>query len=424
MVGKPSPCSGGGPERTVLVVYGTRPEAIKMAPVVRALAASPLFRPVVAVTGQHRSMLDQVNTLFGIVPDFDLDVLQQGQTLAGVTTRSLGGLEATITQVQPHIVIVQGDTTTTFTGSLAAFYLGVPIVHLEAGLRTNDPTSPFPEEINRRLTSQLADLHLAPTPTSRDNLLAEGIKPDTVFVVGNTVIDSLLWVVNEPMPTDDPLLAELERTAAGTRPVLLVTAHRRESWGEPMRNIGHALARLATDRPDLLIVFPIHRNPTVRAAIMPAVSGLANVIVSDPVDYAVFARLMNRATIVLTDSGGVQEEAPSLGKPVLVMRDITERPEGVEAGTVALVGTDPDRIVDSVGRLLDDPLAYAVMAEAVNPYGDGEAARRTVAVLAHYFGVGAPADEFVPRSSLPADPRAIGVPRQVRTPVTPPEFRI
>ncbi|WP_322753185.1 non-hydrolyzing UDP-N-acetylglucosamine 2-epimerase [Frankia sp. Cas3] len=406
-----------GPDRTVLVIYGTRPEAIKMAPVVRELAASPFFRPVVAVTGQHRSMLDQVNNLFGIVPDVDLDVLQQGQTLAGVTTRSLGGLEAAITEIQPHIVIVQGDTTTTFTGALAAFYLGVPVAHLEAGLRTNDPTSPFPEEINRRLTTQLADLHLAPTPTSRDNLLAEGVKPDTVLVVGNTVIDSLLWVVKEPVPKDDPLLAELERNASGDRPVLLVTAHRRESWGEPMRNIGEALAQLATERPDLLIVFPIHRNPTVRAAIMPAVSGLTNVVVSDPADYTAFAHLMSRATIVLTDSGGVQEEAPSLGKPVLVMRDNTERPEGVDAGTVALVGTDPRRIVDGVGRLLDEPAAYAAMAEAVNPYGDGGAARRSVAALAHYFGLGPPVDEFVPRFRPPVGPATIGVPRQARTPV-------
>ncbi|WP_239336194.1 non-hydrolyzing UDP-N-acetylglucosamine 2-epimerase [Frankia sp. CiP3] len=408
MAGKLSTRPGSGPHRTVLVVYGTRPEAIKMAPVVRELAASPYFHPVVAVTGQHRSMLDQVNTLFGIVPDIDLDVLRQGQTLAGVTTRSLGGLEAAIAQVRPDIVIVQGDTTTTFTGALAAFYLGVPVAHLEAGLRTNDPTSPFPEEINRRLTTQLADLHLAPTITSRDNLIAEGVKPDTVLVIGNTVIDSLLWVVKEPMPTESPLLAEIAHRTSGDRPVLLVTAHRRESWGEPMRNVGQALARLATQRPDLLIVFPIHRNPAVRSAIMPVVSGLANVIVSDPADYAAFAHLMSRATIVLTDSGGVQEEAPSLGKPVLVMRDNTERPEGVEAGTVALVGTDPRRIVDSVGRLLDDPAAYAAMAEVVNPYGDGGAARRTVAALAHYFGFGPPVDEFVPRLGPPAGLRTTG----------------
>ncbi len=406
-----------GPPHTVLLVYGTRPEAIKMAPVVRELAASPLFRPVVAVTGQHRSMLDQVNNLFGIVPDFDLEVLQQYQTLAGVTTRSLGGLEVTITEVRPDMVVVQGDTTTTFTGALAAFYLGVPVAHLEAGLRTNNPRSPYPEEINRRLTTQLTDLHLAPTPTSRDNLLAEGVKPDSVFVIGNTVIDALLQVVGQPPPPTDALLAEVHRRAAdGSKPILLVTAHRRESWGKPLRQIGEALARLAADRPDLLVVFPIHRNPVVREAILPTLGGLTNVIVSDPADYATFAHLMRLATVVLTDSGGIQEEAPSLGKPVLVMRDTTERPEGVRAGTVALVGTDPCRIVADVDRLLDDEAAYAAMATAVNPYGDGQAGRRTVAALAHHLGCGPPVDEFAPPADPPANPEVVDVPRQSRTP--------
>jgi UDP-N-acetylglucosamine 2-epimerase (non-hydrolysing) len=408
-------CGHVGAPRTVLVVYGTRPEAIKLAPLIRALSAAPIFRTVVAVTGQHRTMLDQVNTVFGIVPDFDLDVLRQRQTLAGVTTRSLGGLEATMAEVEPDLVVVQGDTTTTFAGALAAFYRRVPVVHLEAGLRTNNRASPFPEEINRRLTSQLADLHLAPTPASRDNLLAEGVQPDTVVVTGNTVIDALLWTVGRRPPHPDPALARL---AADPRPVLMVTAHRRESWGEPLRAVGRALGRLATDRPNLLIVFPIHRNPVVREAILPALHGLDNVIVTDPIDYASFAHLMRRASVVLTDSGGIQEEAPSLGRPVLVMRDSTERPEGLRAGTVALVGTDPDRIVAAVGRLFDDPVAYAAMATATNPYGDGMAAGRSVAAIAHLFGQGPPADEFVPgaepsRWHQPGAP--VGdVPRQTR----------
>jgi UDP-N-acetylglucosamine 2-epimerase (non-hydrolysing) len=405
--------SGSEPPRTVLLVYGTRPEAIKMAPVVRELAASPLFRPVVAVTGQHRRMLDQVNDLFGIVPDFDLEVLRQRQTLTGVTIRSLGGLETTIAEVRPDIMVVQGDTTTTFAGALAGFYLGVPVAHLEAGLRTNNPRSPYPEEINRRLTTQLADLHLAPTPTSRANLLAEGVEPRSVLVVGNTVIDSLRRVVDQPPPTDTFLEQVRKWADGGVRPILLVTAHRRESWGRPLQRVGEALARLAVDRPDLLVVFPIHHNPVVREAILPALDRLPNVIISDPVDYAAFAHLMNMATVVLTDSGGIQEEAPSLGKPVLVMRDTTERPEGIQAGTVTLVGTDPDRIVADVGRLLDDEIAYAAMATAVNPYGDGQAARRTVAALAHRLGCGPPADEFVAGDAgTPANVRITDVPPQ------------
>jgi UDP-N-acetylglucosamine 2-epimerase (non-hydrolysing) len=403
-----------------LVVYGTRPEAIKMAPVVGELAASPLFHPVVAVTGQHRSMLDQVNNLFGIVPDFDLEVLRRRQTLASVTTRSLGGLEATITEVRPDMVVVQGDTTTTFVGALASFYLGVPVAHLEAGLRTNNRRSPYPEEINRRLTAQLADVHLAPTPASRDNLLSEGVEPDAVHVVGNTVIDALLHIVGQSPPAD-ALLAEVRRRAAdGSKPMLLVTAHRRESWGEPLRQVGKALARLAADRPDLLVVFPVHRNPVVREAILPALGGIANVIVSDPVDYAAFARLMGLATVVLTDSGGIQEEAPSLGTPVLVTRDTTERPECVRAGTAALVGTDPDRIVAEVGRLLDDEAAYSAMATAVNPYGDGQAARRAVAAFAHHLGCGPPVDEFVPRPEPWAhDPKLGAFPAVMATRKTP-----
>ncbi|EFC79590.1 non-hydrolyzing UDP-N-acetylglucosamine 2-epimerase [Parafrankia sp. EUN1f] len=398
---------------TVLLVYGTRPEAIKMAPVVHELRRTRSLRPVLAVTGQHRTMLDQVNNLFGLVPDYDLEILQHRQSLSGVTTRALGGLEAVMAEVRPDAVVVQGDTTTAFTGALAAFYQNVPVVHLEAGLRTDDPMSPFPEEINRRLTAQLAELHLAPTPSARANLLAEGIRPESVLVTGNTVIDALLHVAAAP-PPDDPLLAEVRRQArldepagAGRRQIVLVTAHRRESWGEPLAQVGAALARLATERPELLIVLPVHRNPAVREAVLPPIAGLPNVLIADPVDYSAFTHLMATATVIVTDSGGVQEEAPSLGKPVLVLRENTERPEGVRAGTTRLVGTDTERIIAAVGQLLDDPIAYAAMAEAVNPYGDGQAAGRAVAAIEHRLcGTPAP-DPFVPGA------RAINIPLQI-----------
>jgi UDP-N-acetylglucosamine 2-epimerase (non-hydrolysing) len=377
--------------RRIMVVYGTRPEAVKVAPLIRALTDSPLFTPLVAVTAQHRSMLDQVNDVFGIRPEFDLDIHHPGQTLAAITTRALDGVQGLLAEQRPDAVVVQGDTTTVFAAALAAFYEQVPVVHLEAGLRTGNPYSPYPEEINRRLATRLAALHLAPTATSKANLVLENVDQSAVVITGNTVIDALLWAVRRRLGYGDPALAELDRTDA---PVLLVTAHRRESWGSPLRAVGRALARIASAHPELRIVFPIHRNPLVREAIVPAVQGLANVIVTEPLPYGGFARLMNRSSLILTDSGGVQEEGPSLGKPVLVMRDTTERPEAVLAGTVALVGTDEDLIADRVSRLLTDGDAYRAMASAVNPYGDGQAAARSVAALAHYFGLGPAADEF------------------------------
>jgi UDP-N-acetylglucosamine 2-epimerase (non-hydrolysing) len=290
------------------------------------------------------------------------------------------------------MVAVQGDTTTTFAVSLAAFYQGVPVVHLEAGLRTNNPLSPFPEEINRRLTTQLSALHLAPTATSRDNLLAENVDPARVIVTGNTVIDALHWTVASRQPYGNAVL-EQELDANG-RPVLLVTAHRRESWGAPMEGIGRALARIAARHPEYLLVFPVHRNPLVRQAILPAVERMANVRIVEPLPYGGFARLMNRSSLILTDSGGVQEEGPSLGKPVLVMRDTTERPEAVTAGTVRLVGTDEEVLVREVCRLIEDRAAYDVMGHAVNPYGDGHAATRSVDALKHFFGLGPRPAEF------------------------------
>ena len=383
--------SAGRLNRKIMVIYGTRPEAVKVAPLIRALEASPMFTPQVAVTAQHRSMLDQVNEVFDIKPEFDLDIHRPGQTLTAITTRALHGVQELLAEQHPDAIVVQGDTTTVFAAALAAFYEQIPVVHLEAGLRTGNPYSPYPEEINRRLATRLTALHLAPTATSKSNLLAENVEPAAVVVTGNTVIDALLWAVGREFDYGEPALADLDASAA---PVLLVTAHRRESWGTPLRKVGRALARIASEHRDLRIVFPIHRNPAVRDAILPAIGHLPNVTVTEPLPYGGFARLMNRATVILTDSGGVQEEGPSLGKPVLVMRDTTERPEAVLAGTVRLVGTDPDLIVDSVGRLLTDPAAYTAMANAVNPYGDGRAAERAVAALAHYFGLGPPPDEF------------------------------
>jgi UDP-N-acetylglucosamine 2-epimerase (non-hydrolysing) len=374
-----------------MVIYGTRPEAVKVAPLIKALAESTMFTPLVAVTAQHRSMLDQVNNVFAVRPEFDLDIHRPGQTLTAITTRALGGVQALLAEQRPDAVVVQGDTTTVFAAALAAFYEQIPVVHLEAGLRTGDPYSPYPEEINRRLATRLAALHLAPTASSKANLLDENVDPASVVVTGNTVIDALLWAVGRQFDYGEPALAELDLTSG---PVLLVTAHRRESWGAPLRAVGRALARIARAHPDLRIVFPIHRNPVVRNAILPCVRDLPNVVVTEPLGYGGFSRLMNRASLILTDSGGVQEEGPSLGKPVLVMRDTTERPEAVQAGTVRLVGTDEELIVNTVGRLLTDPAAYAAMANAVNPYGDGQAAHRAVAALAHFFHLGPRAAEF------------------------------
>ena len=381
--------------KKVLVVYGTRPEAIKMAPVVTALERSPLLEPVVAVTGQHREMLDQVNTLFGIVPAHDLDIIRPRQQLHEITARALDGLTRAIRAEQPDVVVVQGDTTTAFVAGLAAFYEKVPVAHVEAGLRTDDRYNPFPEEINRRLTSQMASIHLAPTPTSRSNLRAEGIT-EQVFVTGNTVIDALLDVVSRDLPRENPALQAID--AVPGRPTVLITSHRRESWGEPMARTARAIARLAAGHPDVLFVLPAHLNPAVREVLLPPIRGFDNVLVTEPLGYGDFALAMHASSILLTDSGGVQEEAPSLGKPVLVLRDTTERPEAVDAGTVRLVGTDEDLIVTSVSTLLADPAAYAQMSRAVNPYGDGHAAHRVTRAIEHYFDLGERPADFRPET--------------------------
>lgn len=368
-----------------MTVYGTRPEAIKVAPVIRALQESEQFESVTVVTGQHREMLDQVNEIFEIVPDFDLDIFGHGQTLAGITAKILERLDPILAEQKPAAVIVQGDTTTSTAAAIAAFYRQIPVVHLEAGLRSGDINSPFPEEANRKITTQLAALHLAPTSVSKANLVREAVDEKTISVTGNTVIDALLTTTGRHIPFTEP---KLEEFADSGRKLLLVTTHRRENWGGAMEGVGRALRRLAETFPDFTIVLPAHRNPVVREAVLPQLEGLDNVIVTEPLPYGEFTRLLNLSHIVLSDSGGVQEEAPSLGKPVLVMRDNTERPEAVTAGTVKLIGTDEERIVTEVSRLINDQEHYATMANAVNPYGDGRTSERTVAAIAQLLGLG------------------------------------
>ena len=378
----------------LMLVYGTRPEAIKLAPLVAAMRDDERFNPIVVVTGQHREMLDQVHDFFGIVPDEDLDIHAPGQTLTQITNRSLQGVGRAIEAYRPDAVVVQGDTTSAFAAALAAFYHEIPVLHVEAGLRTGNISSPFPEEANRRLISQVTALHLCPTTTSRDNLLRESTDPRTVRVTGNTVIDALLVAVDRRVPPpDENLMAALEDVS---RRVVLVTAHRRESWGEPMRAIGRAVARLAEQHPEVLFVLPIHRNPRVREALLPQIGGRSNIVWCDPLEYGAFCALIDRCDVVLTDSGGVQEEAPALSKPVLVMRDNTERPEAVAFGVAELVGTDEDRIVERVSTLLTDEAAYAAMAQAANPYGDGHACKRILAATAALFDRGVPLPEFNP----------------------------
>ena len=377
-----------------MVVYGTRPEAIKLAPVVAAVNRSEHLEAVVTVTGQHRAMLDQINELFGIRPHHDLDVIQPRQQLHELTQRALTGLTAVIRSENPDAVVVQGDTTTSFVGALAAFYEHVPVMHVEAGLRTGDRYNPFPEELNRRLTTQVASLHLAPTPLSAANLRREGVAGMDIAVTGNTVIDALLQTIARQLPLENEALKVLDG-----RPAVLITSHRRESWGPPMARTANAVARLARAFPEVAFVLPAHLNPAVREVLLPPLDGLNNVTVTEPLGYGDFAKAMHASSLVLTDSGGVQEEAPSLGKPVLVLRDTTERPEAVAAGTVRLVGTDEDLIVDSVSRLLTDTAEYDRMSQAVNPYGDGRSAERVGAALEHFFGVGKRLADFAPETS-------------------------
>lgn len=357
----------------VIVGFGTRPEAIKLAPVIKELQSRPgEFRTRIVVTAQHRGMLDQVLDVFGIVPDHDLDVMKPGQTLTDVTARVLAGIEPVLAAERPDIVLVQGDTTSAFVSALAAYYQRVAVGHVEAGLRTEDKYSPYPEEMNRRLVGVLADLHFAPTERARENLLREGVPADRIHVTGNTVIDALHLALASRKPWSVPAL---ERLHPDSR-LLLVTAHRRESFGPGFKRICEALARIVDRNPEVEVIYPVHLNPSVRGPVMSILGNHARIHLIEPLEYLPFVRLMERAHIILTDSGGIQEEAPGLGKPVLVLRDKTERPEAIEAGTARLVGTDVERIVGQTELLLRDDDEYARMARAVNPFGDGRAARR------------------------------------------------
>jgi UDP-N-acetylglucosamine 2-epimerase (non-hydrolysing) len=367
--------------RKVLTVFGTRPEAIKMAPLICALKDDPQIDCKVAVTAQHREMLDQVLNLFQVIPDYDLDIMRAGQTLFEITSRSLLGLQHILLKEKPDLVLVHGDTSTTFIGALAAYYYKIPVGHVEAGLRSGNKYSPFPEEINRRLTGVLGDLHFAPTQRAAQNLRQEGHDSAGIYITGNTVIDALLDTVKNNFRFPNAILNSIDFT---TQRVLVLTTHRRENLGEPMRQIYAAIRELVQEFSDVVIVFPVHKNPAVRRVVQKELGDLERVKLIEPLEYQVFANLMNKSYLVLTDSGGLQEEAPSLGKPVLVLRENTERPEAVEAGTVKLVGTKRESIYRETKELLTDKNAYNRMARAVNPYGDGQASRRIVETL-HYF---------------------------------------
>ena len=392
----------------IMLVFGTRPEAIKMAPLVKKFQEqSDRIETVVCVTGQHRQMLDQVLDLFEIKPDFDLNIMKAGQDLYDVTSRVLLGMRDVLKEVKPDVVLVHGDTTTSTAAALAAFYQQIPVGHVEAGLRTHNIYSPWPEEMNRLITGRIASFHFAPTPLSRKNLMREAIPDQQILVTGNTVIDALYWVVDKIKQdqTLDAQLAHILKEAGydvdrlvGERRLVLITGHRRENFGEGFIHMCTAIRDLANRYPNVDFVYPMHLNPNVRRPIQQVFEGLdslssgegwgeaGNLFFIEPLEYLSFVYLMEKSTIVLTDSGGIQEEAPGLGKPVLVMRDTTERPEALDAGTVKLVGTDYDKIVSGVSQLLDDPQAYAAMSQAVNPYGDGETCGRIVNALLYRLG--------------------------------------
>lgn len=370
--------------KKVMCVFGTRPEAIKMAPVVKAIEQNENLQSIVTVTAQHREMLDQVLQLFQIIPDYDLNLMKQGQTLTDITAGVLRGLEDILKKEQPDLVLVHGDTTTTFAAALAAFYQQIPVGHVEAGLRSGNMYSPYPEEANRKLTGVMTSLHFSPTPEARQNLLRENADDSKIFVTGNTVIDALLATVKDHHQFAD---ADLQALLDSPGKKVLITAHRRENQGEPMAHIFQAVRRLHETLPEVQFIFPIHKNPRVRELAARILGDLARVHIIEPLDYEPFANAMSRVDLILTDSGGLQEEAPALGKPVLVLRDTTERPEAVTAGTVELVGTDEDLIYNTALTLLTDAEAYAKMANAVNPYGDGKACGRITAAIEYYFGM-------------------------------------
>jgi len=378
----------------VSLIFGTRPEAVKLCPLALAMRDCPDIEPRVCVTAQHRRMLDQVLDVFGVVPDADLGLMQPNQTLADLTSRTIAAVDGYLRAARPDLVLVQGDTTTVFCAALCAFYHHIPVGHVEAGLRTFNKRSPFPEEINRVLTTRLTDLHFAPTETARQNLLREGVPTESIFVTGNTVIDALLYAVDR-VRANPPRVAGLpdflqpghDGGQNGRPPLVLITGHRRENFGAGFENICRAIASLARRFPDTHFVYPVHLNPNVREPVHRLLGSVGNgaVHLIEPLDYLPFVAMMDRATLILTDSGGVQEEAPSLGKPVLVMRDTTERPEAVEMGTVKLVGTDSEKIIENATTLLTDKAAYAAMANAVNPYGDGKACGRILAACRQFL---------------------------------------
>lgn len=382
-------------KQRILTIFGTRPEAVKMAPVVRELANTPDVESLVCVTAQHREMLDQVLDLFEIHPDVDLDLMRPDQSLSELTAAVFTKLDPYLRQVKPDWILLQGDTTTVMAASLTAFYHQVRVGHVEAGLRTHDKLHPFPEEINRRVAGVVADLHFAPTDWARDNLLREGVDEKRVIVTGNTVIDALQTIAARPSPESAQLILNrlgikdgdsAFQTGHATR-LVLITAHRRENFGEPIESICQAIRRLSQAYGDSVqFLYPVHLNPNIQGPVHRNLGDVANVTLTDPIDYLTLVHLMKRASLVLTDSGGIQEEAPSFGVPVLVLREVTERPEGIHAGTVRLVGTDTHRIVSETCRLLDDPDAYAQMAQSVNPYGDGHAAGRIVQAIVDYEG--------------------------------------
>ena len=367
----------------VMSIFGTRPEAIKMAPLIKELEKSDQIESIVCVTAQHREMLDQVLEIFDITPDYDLDIMQQKQTITGITTRALQGLEEVIQEAEPDLVLVHGDTTTTFVGALAAFYNKVKIGHVEAGLRTYNKHEPFPEEMNRVLTTSLADLHFAPTEAAKQNLLKEGIAEETIFVTGNTVIDALQYTLNDAHEFEEPLLNEID---FNNNRVITVTAHRRENLGEPLKDICEAILQITEDYDDVQIIYPMHRNPVVRETAISILGKHPRIHLIEPLTLTDMHNLLNKSHLVLTDSGGLQEEVPSMGVPVLVLRNVTERPEGVEAGTLKLAGTEKANIIKLTKELLDSQEAYSKMAKAVNPFGDGRASERIVASIVSSYG--------------------------------------
>ncbi|MCX7968007.1 MAG: UDP-N-acetylglucosamine 2-epimerase (non-hydrolyzing) [Armatimonadetes bacterium] len=372
----------------VMPIFGTRPEAIKMAPVVHTLSADERFDVVITVTAQHREMLDQFLKFFEMSPCYDLNIMREGQTLADITSRAAEGIDKVLREEKPNLVLVQGDTTTAFVGALVAYYHKIPCGHIEAGLRTGDKFAPFPEEINRKLIGAVADLHFAPTQRAKQNLLREGVSEQNIFVTGNTVVDALLWTLKRlPEPTK-----EATRT-------ILVTAHRRENWGEPMERICRALRRIADEFSDVRIVFPMHKNPIVREVAYREMGNHERIQLCEPPDYFEFVSLMRDSYLIVTDSGGVQEEAPTLGKPVLVLRDKTERPEAVEAGVVKVIGTDEERIIAEVSKLLTDENAYKAMQRPVNPYGDGKASQRIKEAILHFFTGSDRPEDFNPEKT-------------------------